>query len=578
MIEESEQKFRGIFDNASDGMLLADPETRMFHLGNKTICNALGCTEEEITSLGLADIHPEEDIPFNVEQFERFKRGEISIVKEIAVKRRDGSVFYADITASRVTLGGKAYMLGIFRDITEFKLAAEGMNKYKAGLEAIFRSVKDAIITVDTGLNIIELNDAAESICGLSRQFIGRRFDSLKCDSRCVEAVEKTVLEKRPVEMRRVLCDRCDREKGSKVITISTQPLVDERGGFSGAVLVIRDETRIAGLERDLGERKELHNFIGQSRNIQSVFQLIEALAQTRTTVLITGESGTGKELVAEALHYTGDRQEKPLVKVNCAALPERLLESELFGHVKGAFTGAVRDRVGRFELADGGTIFLDEIGDISNDMQTRLLRVLQEREFERVGDSKTRKVDIRIIAATNRDLAERVRRGKFREDLYYRLKVVELALPPLRDRLEDLPLLTDHFIRKFNRKLGKHIAGVSGEAKSVLMSYTWPGNVRELEHALEHAFILCNGDVISAVHLPPGFQRGTRPKTINAGSANDEREEIISALGKTAWNKARAARLLGISRRTIYRRMERLDIVDGQGAAGGGKMRPAGR
>ncbi|MFQ5735758.1 MAG: sigma 54-interacting transcriptional regulator [Thermodesulfobacteriota bacterium] len=558
--EESERKFKAIFDSAFDGMLIADPATRRFLIGNKTICRELGYTVDEIRSLGVDDIHPAQYVPVAVENLGKVYRGELSVARDVPVKRKDGSVFYTDITANKVTLGGKPYMLGVFRDTTILRNASDEAKKYKRGLEAIFRSVKDAILTVDTEMRIICLNEAAEKICGLSREFIGRRFDTLECDRRCLDAIVKCIREKKSVEMHRVVCERCNNEMGGRVITVSTRPLVGEQGEFTGAVLVIRDETRIADLERDLGQRKSFHNFIGQSVVIQSVFSLIETLAQTQTTVLITGESGTGKELVAGALHHTGVRRDRPFVKVNCAALPEQLLESELFGHVKGAFTGAVKDRVGRFELADGGTIFLDEIGAISHAVQVRLLRVLQEREFERVGDSRTRRVDIRIIAATNRDLAERVRRGSFREDLYYRLKVVELALPPLRDRLEDIPLLTEYFVERFNRKFGKEIEGLSDDVRSVLMSYDWPGNVRELEHALEHAFILCNGRTIEAGHLPPGFCSPTSSSTGSA-PAEDEREEIIDALGRAAWNKAKAARLLGISRRTIYRKMERLDI-----------------
>ena len=508
-------------------------------------------------SLGIADIHPPEVLPTVARDLEQIGKGEFTIAKDVPVKRKDGSLFYVNITASKVNIGGKPYFLGIFRDVTELRRASEEARRYKAGLEAIFRSVKDSIITVDRDYRIMELNDAAEKFCGISRTSIGERFDALRCGSRCLEAVSRTMCGGEPVEMLRVLCDGCDKLAHNRVISISTQPLMDEHGEFSGVVLVIKDETRIAGLERDLGQRTKLHNFIGRSGRLQQIYSLVETLAQTQTTVLITGESGTGKELVAHAIQHTGARREKPYVRVNCAALPEQLLESELFGHMKGAFTGAVRDRVGRFELADGGTIFLDEIGDISSGVQVRLLRVLQEREFERVGDSTTRKVDIRIIAATNADLAERVRRGAFREDLYYRLKVIELALPPLRDRLEDLPFLMEHFVERFNARYGKEIAGVSEAAHALLMSYPWPGNVRELEHALEHAFVLCNGQIIAPEHLPPSFQKGSRAKPAAPFAAADEREAIMRALENSAWNKAKAARLLGISRRTIYRKME---------------------
>jgi len=564
-LEESERVFKSIFEDAYDGMLIADPVTKRFHMGNKAICRELGYTVDEVRSLGVADIHPPDFLPTVAEHFREIANDESTVLRNVPVRRKDGSLFYVDITASKVKIDGKLYFLGIFRDVTELRLASEDARRYKSGLEAIFRSVKDAIITVDRDYRIMEINDAAEKVCCISRASIGERFDTLKCDSRCMEAVTSTMREGEGVEMLRILCDRCDNLAHNRVISINTQPLMDERGEFSGVVLVIKDETRIADLERDLGQRTKLHNFIGSSGRLQQIYSLIETLAHTQTTVLITGESGTGKELVAQAIQHTGERREKPYIKVNCAALPEQLLESELFGHVKGAFTGAVRDRVGRFELADGGTIFLDEIGDISNGVQVRLLRVLQEREFERVGDSKTKKVDIRIIAATNSDLAEKVRRGSFREDLYYRLKVIELAIPPLRDRLEDIPFLVDHFVERLNARYGRQVAGLSEGARALLMSYPWPGNVRELEHALEHAFVLCDGQAITPAHLPPAIQKAGRAKPAALFAATtDEREEIIRALENTAWNKAKAARLLGISRRTIYRKMELHTITEG--------------
>ncbi len=257
-----------------------------------------------------------------------------------------------------------------------------------------------------------------------------------------------------------------------------------------------------------------------------------------------------------------GGRKDKPLVKVNCSTLSENLLESELFGHVKGAFTGAVSDRIGRFQKADGGTIFLDEIGDISPRMQSSLLRVLQEKEFERVGDSKPLRVDVRVIAATNKDLEEKVKRGEFREDLYYRLKVVELSLPPLRDRKEDIPLLVEHYLKQFNAKFHKQIDAVSAEVEKIFMNYPWPGNVRELKHALEHAFILCRADTITAELLPSHLTASREAGDASRGATgNVDAQAILRALEKTAWNKAKAARLLGMDRKTLYRNIEKYHI-----------------
>jgi transcriptional regulator with PAS, ATPase and Fis domain len=294
---------------------------------------------------------------------------------------------------------------------------------------------------------------------------------------------------------------------------------------------------------------------------------LIENLAEVDTTVLITGESGTGKELVAEALHYRSDRRDSTLVKVNCAALPENLLESELFGHIKGSFTGALKDKIGRFEQAHGGTIFLDEIGDISPAMQVRLLRVLQNKEIEKVGATGTIKVDVRIVAATNQDLLKRVREDEFREDLYYRLRVVQIPMPPLRDRREDIPLLIDHFVKAFNQKFKRNISGLSESATTQMTRYDWPGNIRELQHAIEHAFVLCRQDVVDVCHLPPEFNEMQLSDTAGHDEPDDELARVTAALEKTGWNKSKAARLLGVSRRTIYRKMAELGIRDEEDA-----------
>jgi len=447
----------------------------------------------------------------------------------------------------------------------QHKKVIDEKEKYRSNLEAIFRSVKDGIITVDKDMQIVEVNEAAENLCHISRDMIGRTFTTIPqgCSGKCLETMVETIEKKQAVEISRFECRQ--RDRAEQVVTLTASPLLDRQGFFSGAVLVVRDETRLADLERDLNERQQFHNIIGSNEAMQKVYRLIEDLADVQTTVLITGESGTGKELVAEALHYRGGRSGNPLVKVNCAALSENLLESELFGHVRGAFTGAIKDKIGRFQRADGGTIFLDEIGDISPGMQSRLLRVLQEMEFERVGDSTPIKVDVRVIAATNKDLREKVRNREFREDLYYRLKVVEIALPPLRKRREDIPLLIEHFIKKFNKKLNKDIVGVSAEAQDRFMNYDWPGNIRELEHTLEHAFIVCRQNSIAIEDLPPDFKsvkKGTSPLS---NKHDNELQVIMEALQKAGWNKAKASRLLGISQRTIYRKIQEYNIVNNE-------------
>jgi two-component system response regulator HydG len=503
-----------------------------------------------------------------------------------AVKERDQTCPVVIITGNpdietaseAVRLGAFDYMQKPVRQETLLHVASAALKhktiidekeKYRSNLDAIFRSVKDAIIMVDEDLVVVEVNEAAGKICGLSREAIGKPFASIPqgCHG-CIDALKKTLEDRQPVEVYGLECRLKDRPR--RVVNLSTS-LIDRHGLLSGVVLVMRDETRLADLEMDLKERRHFHKIVGKSEKMQQVYSLIEALANVQTTVLITGESGTGKELVAEALHFRGNRSDKPLVKVNCSALTENLLESELFGHVKGAFTGAVQDKIGRFERADGGTIFLDEIGDISPAIQQRLLRVLQETEFERVGASTPIKVDVRVIAATNKDLREKVRKGEFREDLYYRLKVVELSLPPLRDRWEDIPLLMDYFLNKFNRKFNRKIVAVSPEVRNIFMDYQWPGNVRELEHALEHAFILCRQNTIAPEHLPPDFRKGF--SVDEKGFAEDEaspflkdrqvteHKAILQALEGSSWDKVKAAKLLGISERTLYRKIKQYKI-----------------
>jgi PAS domain S-box-containing protein len=452
----------------------------------------------------------------------------------------------------------------IVRDITEKKRAEEEREKYRSNLEATFRSVKDAIITVDRELQVIEMNDAAQESCGLMRNTIGRELNSIQtaCNRKCLEALKKTIETQQPVDVYRVEC--MHKDSPGKVVSLSTAPLLNSQGLFSGAVMVIRDETHLNELERTFKERKQFYTIIGESEKMQRIYDLIDDLADVQTTVLISGESGTGKELVAEAIHYRGNRSNKPLVKVNCTALSENLLESELFGYVRGAFTGAEGNKIGRFQKADGGTVFLDEIGDISPRMQLRLLRVLQEKEIEMVGDSTPIKVDIRIIAATNQDLKKKVQRGEFREDLYYRLKVVEISLPPLRDKRQDIPLLVHHFIQKFNKKFKKEILDVSENVRNIFMEYNWQGNVRELRHTIEHACILCRQSVITIEHLPPEFKDTVvRQNPHVKNIAYDDPERMLKTLEKAGWNKSKAARMLGISVRTLYRKIEKFKLKE---------------
>jgi len=326
--------------------------------------------------------------------------------------------------------------------------------------------------------------------------------------------------------------------------------------------------------QKQLKAKYKFKNLIGDSDVMQQIFQFIEKIAATNSTIMICGESGTGKELVARAIHYNSDRRDKPMVPVNCGAIPEDLLESELFGYEKGAFTGALKTRIGRFELADGGTIFLDEIGDMSPALQVKILRVLQEHEFERVGGVKSIKVDIRVVAATHRDLEKSVKQGAFREDLYYRLNVIPFTLPPLRGRISDIPLLTNYFVKKFNKDKKQNIKGVSPEVLKCFERYHWPGNVRELENLIERMVILKGEGVIEQEDLPEKLLGTELPDVIpsidipdggmsfNTAVSKFERDLILRALKKTNWIKNRAAKLLQLKRTTLVEKMKKIQLT----------------
>jgi len=318
-------------------------------------------------------------------------------------------------------------------------------------------------------------------------------------------------------------------------------------------------------MQKELEKRSQFANIIGKSAALHSIFEKVQQVAPTRASVLITGESGVGKEVIAEAIHYTSPRKDKPLIKVHCAALTETLLESELFGHEKGAFTGAVARKRGRFELAHLGSLFLDEIGEISQSVQIKLLRVLQDRKFERVGGEETIETDVRIIAATNRNLMADISTGKFREDLYYRLNVINIHIPPLKERNEDIPLLVAAFLKEFSRENDKNIEGIETKARLALYNYSWPGNVRELRNCIESAVVMSKGAILSLEDLPPhiGQTSGGQSLRLSPGIslAEGEKEIILSALNMNKGNKSKTAEILGIGRKTLHRKIQEYSL-----------------
>lgn len=354
-------------------------------------------------------------------------------------------------------------------------------------------------------------------------------------------------------------------KKGKKLtLDINTALVKNPEGKTIGGRIMLRDVSLIRELESELKGRYSFEKVIGKNYKMHEVYELLHEVAPTRSTVLIEGESGTGKELIANAIHHNSPRVDGPFIKVNCAALAEGVLESELFGHVKGAFTGAIKDKKGRFELAHDGTLFLDEIGEISLQTQVKLLRALQEGEIEKVGGVSPVKVDARLIAATNKDLKLAVQNGEFREDLYYRLKVVPIHLPPLRERRDDIPLLVKHFIDKFNKEMDRSITNLSPRAMELLLEYNYPGNIRELEHIMEHAFVRCHGKTIHPEHLPHDLQSSDIiDMAIHSGAPLKalEKETITRALNESDWHLQDCAKKLHISRTTLWRKMRDLDI-----------------
>lgn len=354
--------------------------------------------------------------------------------------------------------------------------------------------------------------------------------------------------------------------KGRRIpVSISTGILRDKKGNILGGVETFRDLSAFEELKKEIKKQYTFEDIISKNHRIQKIFSILPNIAESDSTVLIQGASGTGKELFARAIHNLSHRKDKPFIPVSCGALPDSLLESELFGYKKGAFTDAKKDKPGRFALAEGGTLFLDEIGDISPAVQVKLLRVLQEKEYEPLGAISTVKSNVRIIAATNKNLEQLVKEGKFRDDLFYRIKVIEIELPPLKERQEDIPILIDYFIDKFNKRIGKHIEGVSGEVLDILLNYDFPGNVRELENIIERAVVLSRKNIISIEQLP---------KTVIENSISEEKKHKISGklieneahlirevLERNNWHRQKTARELGIDKSTLWRKMKKYNI-----------------
>jgi PAS domain S-box-containing protein len=466
-----------------------------------------------------------------------------------------------------------------FRPMSEAIKVIESLEKSniilaqeKSRIDSIVNSLADGVFTVDRELRITSFNKGMEKLTGMKESdVIGRSCREILHADNCAGDCPFSYTLKNGYGLANVM-ERIEGGNGNVFPVLISTAFLKDGAQDIGLIATVRDASEIEKLKKEINDRYNFSNIIGKSVPIQQIFELIEALGDTDCAVLIEGESGTGKELVARAIHHESYRRNKPFVKVNCSAIVEGLFESELFGHVRGAFTGAIKDKIGKFELADGGTIFLDEIGEMPLALQSKLLRVIQDKEFEKVGDTKTVKVDVRVIAATNRDLKDEIKSNNFREDLYYRLCIVPIKMPPLRERKEDIPLLVNHFMEKCSLKIPNRpkIIEVTPSALSAFIDYNWPGNVRELENAVEHAYIRSKTNRIDYESLPHSIT-GSNSKDISGNAVEGlpaegedlERLQIRALLKKYGGNKTRVAKDLGLSRTTLWRRFKKHNLSE---------------
>ncbi|MFC1556472.1 sigma-54 interaction domain-containing protein [candidate division KSB1 bacterium] len=437
----------------------------------------------------------------------------------------------------------------------------ENLYKKVRVTDVILDSITESVFTVDDEWKITSFNRAAEIVTGYSKEeVIGKYCKEIFRSNTCMKVCPLA----RSLKTGKKVLDQelqIIRKDGAVLdVSVNASVLYDNQGNAIGGAETFRDISQIKVLTEELTGRYEFRNIVGKNKQIQKIYQLIEDITYSDSTVLIEGESGTGKELIANAIHYHSKRKNNPFVKISCSVFSENLFESELFGHVRGAFTGAVKDKPGRFELANKGTLFLDEIGELSQNVQVKLLRVLEERKFERVGGTKTIEIDIRVIAATNKELKKEIEKGNFREDLYYRLNTIPIKLPALRKGKEDIRLLVDHFISKYNKIMNRNIKGVSGSALDLLEMYDYPGNIRELKNAIEYAFNRCRGKIIKPDMLPVDM-RSAIAIDQEESDIDGEKGKILNALDICRWNNVKAAKILKVSRTTLWRKMKKYNV-----------------
>jgi len=572
------QFLRALSDTIPNGILVVDKHGQILVL-NKVFSEILGVTEEEVLDHNIHMVVPKCQLPSVIET------GRPSVKNVYKLKDRLFAADYYPLVSEGEVLGGVAVFVDITKsaavesELKEVSLELKEITAYKKILEAVLQNAYEGIVIVDPDGRIIMFNGAYADFLGIRPEdAIGRHVTEIIENTRMHEVVKtgkaeigqlQKIGKHNAVVMRIPI--KIDNQVVAGVGKIWFKDLRDMENLFN----------RLNSLEEELAYYKEelrrtqedkysLDNLVGESKVMLELKRLIHKAAQTSSTVLITGESGTGKELVARAIHNLSSRRQNTFVRINCAAIPENILESELFGYAEGAFTGAKKGgKAGKFELAHKGSIFLDEIGDMSFHMPAKLLRFLKEKEFERLGENKTRQVNVRVIAATNQDLLRKIEKGEFREDLYYRLQVMNLEVPPLRERKEDIPLLLDYFINKFNTELGKNIRKADEQTLAALCRYDWPGNVRQLENVIERAYNLADGDTLTLDTLPIylsksyPFNRSGNGTGVSLHQAKDEMEKasIENALRQAGGNKSRAAQLLGITRTSLYQKIKKYNL-----------------
>lgn len=544
----------------ADGVFTVDPEGRITSF-NRAAEEITGFQESEVSGKICSQLLFSSNSAQSCPLTACMKEKQSVVDRELFIIHKDGYSVPVSVSAAPL-LGHNQQVLG---GVQSFRNNTVHLQK-----ELILDSVADGVFTVDRDWRITSFNLSAELITGWRREdAVGSYCSDVFCSSICGKncAVAESLYTGKPVSNRSITIK--NRSGKDVSVGISAAPLVDHDGNVLGGVETFRDLSVEKILRLQLTQKYTFEQLISKSPAMQRIFQIMPDIAKSESNVLILGESGTGKELVASALFHASFRNSRPFVVVNCGALPDTLLESELFGYKAGAFTDAKKDKIGRFAAAEGGTIFLDEIGDIPQSLQVKLLRVLQHKVYEPLGSNTPVKADVRIIAATNKDLLELVKQGTFRDDLYYRLNVVNILLPPLRDRLEDIPLLVEHFVEKFRAEKQKDIVGVSDEVIALFMRYRFPGNIRELENIIEYGFILCPGGYIHPQHLPDTFVEkievgDSRVLPAATGLTLEEMEKLAieQALSRNGWKKMKTCRELGISKDTLRRKISQYGII----------------